>query len=73
MGSKKFTLDLTDFWGLAKNALLVGGAAAVTYIMQNLGDLDLGDMGALLVPVIAVALDAVVKWLKDNSKDEDKE
>lgn len=70
MGSKKFTLDLTDFWGLAKNALLVGGAAAVTYVMQNLGDLDLGDMGALLVPVIAVALDAVVKWLKDNSKDE---
>jgi hypothetical protein len=73
MGSKKFTLDLTDFWGLAKNALLVGGAAAVTYIIQNLGQLDLGDMGALLVPVIAVALDAVVKWLKDNSKEADKE
>lgn len=73
MGSKKFTLDLTDFWGLAKNALLVGGAATVTYIMQNLGELDLGEMGALLVPVVAVALDAVVKWFKNNQKDEDKE
>ena len=73
MGSKKVTLDLTDLWGLAKNAILVGGAAAVTYVMQNLGTLDLGDMGALLVPVIAVALDTVVKWLKNNQKDVDKE
>lgn len=73
MGSKKFTLDLTDLWGLAKNALLVGGAAAATYIMQNLGQLDLGHMGALLIPIISVSLDAVVKWLKDNSKEADKE
>lgn len=72
MGSKKFTLDLTDFWGLAKNASLVGGAAAITFIVQNIGDIDLGPMGALLVPVVTVALDSVVKWFKDNTK-EDKE
>jgi hypothetical protein len=41
--------------------------------MQNLGELELGDMGALLVPVVAVALDAVVKWFKNNQKDEGKE
>jgi hypothetical protein len=69
MGSSKFKFDLTDFWGLGKNALLVGGAAGVTYVLQNLGDLDLGDMGALFVPVIAVGLDAFVKFLKNN-KDE---
>jgi hypothetical protein len=67
-GSKKFTLDMTDVMSLVKNALLVGGAAAVTFIMQNLGSLDLGDMGALLVPVIAVVLDTVVKWFKDNTE-----
>jgi hypothetical protein len=74
MGSKKFTLDLGDAGVLIKNALFVGAAAGVTYIAQNLGDLDVGDMGALLVPVVAVALDAVVKWFKDNRTDkEDKE
>ncbi len=67
--SKKFTIDMTDVTGLGKNAALVGAAAAVAYIMQNLGSLNLGDMGALIVPVIAVILDAVVKWLKDNTSD----
>jgi len=73
MGSKKFTLDLSDLGGLGKQALLIGGAAAVTYIIQNLGTLDLGSMGALLVPIIAVTLDAIIKWFKNNQKDEDKE
>jgi hypothetical protein len=73
MGSKKFTLDLTDFWGLAKNTLIVGGAATLTYVAQNLAQLDLGSMGALIVPVVAVSLDTVIKWLKNNQKDEVKE
>lgn len=72
MGSKKFKLDISDLSNLGKNALLVGGAAAVTYVMQNLGELDLGDMGALVVPIIALALDTVVKWMKNNT-DNDKE
>lgn len=73
MGSKKFTLDLTDFWGLAKNALVVGSAATLTYLAQNLAQLDLGHMGSLVVPVVAVGLDTIIKWLKNNEKDEVKE
>ena len=38
MGSKKFKLDISDLSNLGKNALLVGGAAAVTYVMQNLAN-----------------------------------
>lgn len=72
MGSKKFKLDLSDVGTLGKNALLVGGAAGITYVIQNLGELDLGDMGALVVPIIALALDTVVKWMKNNT-DDDKE
>ncbi len=71
MGSKKFKLDISDLSNLGKNALLVGGAAAVTYVMQNLGELDLGDMGALVVPIIALALDTVVKWMKNNTDDKE--
>ena len=40
------------------------------YETETEGELDLGDMGALIVPVIAVGLDAVIKWLKNNQKDE---
>jgi hypothetical protein len=71
MGSKKFKLNISDLSNLGKNALLVGGAAAVTYVMQNLGELDLGDMGALVVPIIALALDTVVKWMKNNTDDKE--
>ena len=71
MGSKKFNLDLSDVVRLGKNALLVGGAASITYVIQNLGELDLGDMGVLVVPIVALSLDTVVKWMKDNT-DSDK-
>lgn len=71
MGSKKFNLDLSDVVRLGKNALLVGGAASITYVIQNLGELDLGDMGTLVVPIVALSLDTVVKWMKDNT-DSDK-
>lgn len=71
MGSKKFKLDFSDMLVLAKQALLIGGAAAITYIIQNLDTLDLGNMGTLLVPIIAVVLDGALKLFKDNSKEEE--
>ena len=66
--SKKFQLNGSDAKALGKNALLVGAAASLTYISQNLGNLDLGTLGVLIVPIVAVALDTGIKWLKDNTK-----
>ena len=66
MGSKKFTLNILDITRIGKNAALVAIAAALTYIAGNLDQIDLGSVGALLVPVIAVGLDTAIKWLKDN-------
>jgi len=70
-GSKKFKLDLTDLWSVGKNALLVGGAAMLTYVSANLGHLDLGMWGPAIVPVVAVVLDTAINWMKDNSKKEE--
>ena len=70
MGSKKFTLNWGDLSKIGKNALLVGSAAALTYVAGNLDEIDLGSLGALFVPIVAVGLDTAIKWLKDN-KDED--
>jgi hypothetical protein len=69
MGSKKFTLNWADLSKIGKNALLVGSAAALTYVAGNLDEIDLGSLGALFVPIVAVGLDTAIKWLKDN-KDE---
>lgn len=67
--SKSFTLNVGDVVSLAKNALLVGGAAALTFFASKLGNLDLGSVGALIVPVVTVALDSLIKWMKDNTKE----
>lgn len=67
MGSKKFSLNWSDWSAVLKNACLVGGAAALAYVGQNLAGLDLGPMGMLFIPIIAVGLDTAIKWMKDNT------
>ena len=70
MGSKKFSLNWADIAKIGKNAALVGGAAALTYVAGNLDQVDLGTLGALFVPIVAVGLDTAIKWLKDNKDEE---
>ena len=70
MGSKIFKLNMADVIKIGKNALLVGSAAALTYIAGNLESIDLGAVGALFVPIVAVGLDTAIKWLKDNKDEE---
>ena len=67
MGSEKFKLDMDDTVGLLKTAVLVGAAAAVTYVADNLGGLDLGMWTGMIVPVVAIGLQSVQKWIKDNT------
>lgn len=68
VGSKAFSLNTTDLISVGKNAALVGLAALLTYLGENLTKLDLGSMTALVVPVTVVLINTVVKWAKDNSK-----
>jgi hypothetical protein len=69
--SKRFSVNWKDLTGLVKNAALVGLAASLAYVGANVGDVDLGDKGVLIVPIIAILIDTGVKWLKSNKpKDE---
>ena len=68
MGSKRFTLDVGDLWGVARSALLVGGAAALTVVAENLHIVDIGLYTPMVVPIVAVALDTAIKWLKNGDK-----
>lgn len=69
--SKAFTLNTSDLVNLGKNALLVGLAAMLTYVGENVSDVDLGATGVMLVPVVSVAIDTLVRWMKNNTKKEE--
>jgi hypothetical protein len=66
--SKAYSMDMNDVMSVGKNALLVGLAAVLTYVGENLTKLDLGSMSALVVPVVVVVLNSAIKWAKDNTK-----
>lgn len=67
MGSKSFSLDMTDAISLLKNALLVAVAAFLTALVNGVGSLDLGSYTTLIIPMVTVALDTVLKWVKNNT------
>ena len=64
--SAAFTLNVTDVVDIAKNTALVALAAGLTYFGENVADLDLGNIGVMLVPIAAVVINTVVKWAKNN-------
>jgi hypothetical protein len=64
--SPAFSLNVADVIDITKNTALVALAAGLTYLGENLGDLDLGNMGVMLVPIAAVVINTVVKWAKNN-------
>jgi len=64
--SKQFNTD--DAAALGKNAMLVGAAAALTFIGSNLADVDFGVYTAAIVPMAMIAIDFAIKFLKDNTK-----
>jgi len=68
LNSKSLELNVNDVWALVKGAALVGTAAVLTYIAENLTKVDLGANGVFLVPVVTVLLDTAIKWLRDNTK-----
>lgn len=67
-GSGPFCLNSTDLVSVGKNALLVGLAAILTYVGENVSKIDLGNMSALVVPVVVVVINTAIKWAKDNTK-----
>jgi hypothetical protein len=66
--SKGLSFDKNDMIVIVKNAVLVGAAAAVTFLAENLAKVDFGQSTALIIPIVAVVLNTVSRWLKDYTK-----
>ena len=69
--SKFGQLDLTDGINLLKNSALVAAGAGLTYLSGNLTQIDLGLYGPILVAIVTPLIDAAIKLVKDNQKDND--
>lgn len=66
--SKAYSVDINDLVSIGKNALLVGVAAVLTYVGENVTKIDLGSVSALVVPIVVVLVNTMVSWIKDNTK-----
>lgn len=66
--SKSYSVDINDVVNIGKNALLVGVAAILTYVGENITKVDLGAASALVVPVVVVLVNTAVNWIRDNTK-----
>ena len=64
--SASFSLNVNDVLDIAKNTALVALAAGLTYFGENMADLDLGNMGVMLVPIAAVVINTIIKWAKNS-------
>ena len=64
--SPAFTLNVADVVEISKNTALVALAAGLTYFGENMADLDLGNVGVMLVPIAAIVINTLVKWAKNN-------
>lgn len=67
-GSKSFQLNKADVIKLVKNTVLVGLAAGLTFFGENLANVNLGPSSALIVPVVALAINTFVRWITDYTK-----
>lgn len=70
--SKAFSMDLNDLVSVGKNALLVGIAAVLTYIGENMANIDLGSASVLVVPIVVVMVNTIVNWIEDHTKSKKK-
>ena len=64
--SKAFSLNMFDFRKLGINGLLVGMAAALTYVGTHIAELDFGVSNMVVIPIVTILLDAAVKWANNN-------
>jgi len=65
--SPAFALNVSDLVEIGKNTALVALAAGLTYLGENIGKIDLGTTGIMVVPIVTVVINTIVKWARNNA------
>lgn len=61
--SDKGALNKADLTKVASHAVIVGICAAITALVDNLGQLNLGESQVFIVPILSSLAITVQKWL----------
>ena len=67
--SPAFSLNVNDVLEITKNTALVALAAGLTYFGENMADLDLGNIGVMLVPIAAVVINTCLLYTSPSPRD----
>ena len=65
LGSGKFSLNMDDVAKVAKSAVLVGVAAALTFVVDSLGEIEMGENLLIVIPMVTMGLHAAIRWVND--------
>jgi hypothetical protein len=63
MQSPQFTLTQDDFKSIGRGALIAVGGALITYLLQVIPNLHMGEWTPVIVAVSAILLNAAKKYL----------
>jgi hypothetical protein len=58
-----FKLDVVGVKKICIGALIAGGGAALTYFVEAIPGIDLGQMTPVIVSVASIVINAARKWL----------
>jgi hypothetical protein len=64
--SPKYTFVWKDFEKVLVGAGIAAGGAAVTYLLEALPGMDMGQYTYILIPVISILLNALRKYLTET-------
>lgn len=67
MGSKKYTLDKTDWAKVGVGLLVALSGVALEQVTEIVLDTDFGQWTGVVVAGYSVLANTVRKWLKDNA------
>ena len=66
-GSKKYTLDNLDYYKIYTGLLIALGGAFITWLPEQIELIDWGGCQPLAFAISSMAVNAVRKWITDNS------
>lgn len=66
-GSPRFKFNVEDLMGVLKTALMVALAAFLTFLVQSLGNIEMGEGVLIFIPAVTAVLNGLINWVKDNT------
>ncbi len=68
MSSPRFNIDAIGWKKIGKGALIAGGAAVITYLLEAIPSVNFGTYTPVIMGIAGIVLNAARKWLSNFGK-----